>query len=143
MDCWPMAQREVFQRILSRYKKAWEKRDPELAVELFTRDASYLEGPFDSRPMKGLREIRDYWAMVPRFQKKIRFSYGPVFRLDRSSVWGTEWSASYTKVKTGERIRLKGVLFCELRDGKVRRFWEYWHVRGGASSFRAQGLRRE
>jgi hypothetical protein len=127
----------VFNRILSKYKKAWEKRDPQLATELFTPDATYREDPFDKRPMRGIREIRDYWTKVPKFQRNIRFSHGPVFRVGRSRVWGTEWSASYTKVQTGERIRLRGVLFCELASRRVRRFWEYWHASGGKPSFRA------
>ena len=128
----------MFHRVLAKYKKAWETRDPNVALELFTSDATYREDPFDRKPMRGLGEIRDYWAEVPKFQKNISFSYGPVFRLVPSRVWGAEWSARYTKVKTGERIRLRGVLFCELRGPKVRRFWEYWHIRGGAPSFRAK-----
>lgn len=128
----------VFGEILAKYKRAWEKRNPDLAMELFTSDATYREDPFDSGPMRGLREIRDYWAEVPKFQKSIRFNYGPVFRLGSSKVWGTEWSARYTKVATGEKVRLRGVLFCELRGKNVRRFWEYWHIRGGKPSFRAR-----
>src|SRR3989304_1505550 len=57
----------VFRRILVKYKRAWERRDPRLAMELFTPDATYREDPFDERPMRGLGEIRDYWARVPRF----------------------------------------------------------------------------
>jgi len=82
----------VFGLILAKYKRAWEKRDPRLATELFTPDATYREDPFDRRPMRGLGEIRDYWAKVPRFQKNIRFTHGPVFHLGQSRVWGAESS---------------------------------------------------
>ncbi len=133
-----MNQKNVCQRVLEKYKKAWETRSPDLAMELFTRDATYREDPFDPRPMRGLREIRDYWAEVPKFQKNISFTHGPVFQIGRSRVWGTEWSARYTKVQTGEKVKLKGVLFCELRGESIRRFWEYWHIRGGKPSFRAK-----
>jgi len=142
--CWAgpvMKSGRVFESILVKYKRAWERRDPRLAVELFTPDATYREDPFDERPMRGLGEIRDYWARVPRFQRNIRFTHGPVFRLGQSRVWGAEWSARYTKVQTGESIRLRGVMFCELRRDKIRRFWEYWHVRGGKPSFRARTLK--
>ncbi len=128
----------VFGRILTKYKKAWEKGDPDLAMELFTPDATYLGDPFDARPMRGLPEIRDYWSQVPKFQKDVQFSRGPIFRLGQSRVWGVEWSARYVKVKTRERVKLKGVLFCELGGERIRRFWEYWHVRGGEPSFRAK-----
>lgn len=133
-----MGNGRVFSLILTKYKRAWETRDPDLAMELFTSDATYREDPFDKRSMRGLREIRDYWARVPKFQKNIRLTYGAVFRLGQSKVWGAEWSAHYTKLKTRERVRLRGVLFCELRGSKIRRFWEYWHIRGGKPSFRAK-----
>ena len=106
--------KRVFEKLLSRYKKAWELRDPDLALELFTPDATYKEDPFDPRPLKGHREIRRYWAQVPKFQKNIAFRYGPVFSLEDPGVWGAEWKAQYTKNSTGERIHLRGVLFCEL-----------------------------
>ncbi len=128
----------VFERILAKYKKAWETRDPDMAIELFSPGATYREDPFDRKPVRGLQQIRNYWAQVPKFQKNIRFFYGPVFRLGQSRVWGVEWSARYIKVKTSERIKLKGVLFCELQGHKIRSFWEYWHVKGGEPSFRAK-----
>ena len=82
-----------FEQILAKYKKAWETRDPDMAMELFTPDATYREDPFDRKPMRGLQQIHDYWAQVPKFQKNIRFSHGPTFRLGQSKVWGAEWSA--------------------------------------------------
>ncbi len=134
--------RAVFRELLAGYKEAWEEHDANLAVGMFTREATYLEDPFDKRPISGLREIRDYWAQVPRFQRNISFKHGPVFHLEGSRVWGAEWEARYTKVKTGERIRLRGVLFCELTGRRIRRFWEYWHIRGGGSSFSASSISR-
>ncbi len=74
----------LFRELLARYKEAWEERDANLAIGMFTRDATYLEDPFDKRPISGLREIRDYWAQVPRFQRNISFKHGPVFHLEGS-----------------------------------------------------------
>lgn len=125
----------IFREILDKYKDAWEKRDPDLAVTMFTPDASYREDPFDKRPMRGLSEIREYWAQVPRLQKSISFKHGPVFHLEGSSVWGAEWEARYTKIGSGKQNQLRGVLFCEMKGRRVRRFWEYWHIRGGNASF--------
>ncbi len=131
----------LFEKILSQYKTAWEKRDPDLAVELFTANATYQEDPFHSRPLRGRKEIYAYWAEVPRYQRNISFTYGPIFQLVGSNVWGAEWAAKYTKARSGGRMRLKGVLFCRLSGGKISAFWEYWHHRGGAPSFSADSLR--
>lgn len=112
-------------------------------MKLFAPGATYREDPFDSKPLAGLREIRDYWAAVPKYQKSISFNYGPTFHLADSKVWGSEWKATYTKIETRERIRLRGVLFCELSGQKIRRFWEYWHIRGGKPSFGASALKEK
>jgi hypothetical protein len=130
----------VFESILVKYKRAWKGRDPRLAIELFTPDATYGEDPFDVRPMRGLREIEDYWAKVPRFQKNIRLTHGPVFRLGQPGFGGRNGPHAALRFQTRESIRLRGVMFCELRGDKIRRFWEYWHVRGGEPSFRVERL---
>lgn len=127
----------VFEEILGKYKHAWESRDPGLAVQLFTPEATYRESPFDKRPLRGATEIGEYWAEVPKHQKEITFSYGLIFSSTDFGIWGAEWRARYTKIGTGEKISLKGVLFCELSERKIRRFWEYWHIKGGTPSFRA------
>ncbi len=57
-------------------------------LELFAPDARYREDPFGKKSMRGLSEIYDYWAAVPRLQKKIRFSHGPVFPTRRDSGLG-------------------------------------------------------
>ncbi len=132
--------RALFEKILSQYKAAWENRDPDLAVKLFTANATYREDPFDTRPLRGRRAIYAYWSQVPKYQRNISFAYGPVFQLQGSNVWGAEWVAKYTKVGSGERIRLRGVLFCRLSGGKISGFWEYWHTRGGVPSFSARSL---
>ncbi len=73
-------QRAVFEQILSKYKDAWEKRDPELAGTVCTR-CEVQGGPVWQKVHEGLSEIYDYWAAVPRLQKKIRFSHGaPSFK---------------------------------------------------------------
>ncbi len=130
----------TFERILSQYKTAWEKKDPDIAVELFTPNATYREDPFDARPMKGRGEIYAYWTEVPKYQRNISFTHEPVFQLEGSNVWGAEWSARYTKVRSGEKIRLKDVLFCRLSGRKISKFWEYWHLKGGTPSFSARAL---
>lgn len=132
----------LFKKILSQYKTAWEKRDPDLAVKLFTANATYQEDPFDTRPLRGRREIQAYWAQVPKYQRNISFTYRPVFQLVGSNVWGAEWAAKYTKVKSGETIKLKGVLFCHLSGGKISAFWEYWSHRGGTPYFKAKSRER-
>lgn len=115
-------------------KSAWEEGNPDLIKKIFTQNATYRVDPFTKKLIRGLRAITEYWAQVPKYQRNVRFVYGPVFHMG-DSRWGAEWKASYTKIETRGRIQLRGVLFCELKGDKISSFWEYWHIRGGKPSF--------
>ncbi len=127
----------AFREILRTYKEAWEKRNPDLAVKLFAKDAQYLEDPFDEKPARGLKEIRRYWQEVATKHLNVRVSYRNIYSNEDQSIWGTECTARYTNARTGERITLKGAFFFGLtKEGKkVKKFWEYWHVSGGSPGF--------
>lgn len=113
------------QDLLDAYKRAWETRDPELAVELFTPDAEYREDPF-AEPMRGSNAIRAYWNEAAVSQIHVEF--------DAERIWVSgntvlaSWHAAYTFRSTAERVRLRGFMTLELVDGgKVERFREWWH----------------
>ena len=130
-------QERAFRKILATYKKAWEQRNPILARQLFTKDATYCEDPFDERPARGHKEIQRYWEEAVAKQRNITFTYEDLYASGDREVWAAEWTAHYTKTETGEKNVLKGVLFCRLtKDGKrVKEFWEYWHLKAGTPSF--------
>jgi uncharacterized protein (TIGR02246 family) len=114
------------QRWLGAYGRAWETKDPEAAVRLFTEDATYQETPFDE-PMRGREAIRTYWSQVEPSQDDISFG-SEVLHVgsDRALV---HWWASYTNVKTGEPTKLNGIFLLEFDDsGLCRSLREWWHA---------------
>lgn len=135
----------AFRKLLDGYKRAWEMCSPTLAAQLFTKNAIYVEDPFDKRPAHGLMEIRRYWEEAAEKQRGVSFTYHNLFSGEDPYVWGAEWTAQYTKTETGETNTLKGVLFCQLtRDGKkIRKFWEYWHLKRGKPAFIWRKTRQE
>lgn len=132
-----LAIEKSFRIILDTYKRAWEGQKPSLVLKLFVKNAIYQEDPFDERPARGHAEIQRYWQEGASKQRDIKFTYRNLVSNNDGSVWGAEWTAEYTKRQTGERNELRGVLFCQLaKDGKkIKKFWEYWHFRGGEPSF--------
>lgn len=136
---------KAFRKLLATYKKAWEQRDPTLATHLFTEDATYSEDPFDEKPARGHTEIQRYWEEAAAKQRNITFTCQNLFASEDREVWGAEWTAEYTKTETGETNILKGVLFCRLtKDGKkIKKFWEYWHLKGGKPSFTWREVREK
>lgn len=113
-------------RFLASYKQAWETRDPDLAANLFTRDAHYWETPF-GEPIVSREGIRSYWKTATDTQADIHFTVRDSFIVGHTLV--AEWSCTYTHKPSGERRELAGVLLADFYGEEVRTFREYWHRR--------------
>lgn len=90
------------------YKRAWEQRDVELAVTLFTQDVDYRERWF-GQPFEGHKSLRSYWQhRVFEHQRDIRYSF---------KIWGVRreeamvsWRASYLWLPINAVLELEGML---------------------------------
>lgn len=112
---------------LVRYEQAWESRDAERAVALFTPDARYHEMPFDA-PKTGSAGIREYWTTVTADQRDIDFSASVVAVNGATGV--ARWSASLRSASSGARVELDGVFILTFDDsGRCSELREWWHVR--------------
>ncbi|MGH2709903.1 MAG: nuclear transport factor 2 family protein [Actinomycetota bacterium] len=111
---------------LAAYGRAWETKDPEAAVALFTEDAAYQESPFDE-PMVGHDAIRSYWSEVEPNQDDISFE-AKILSVGGERAF-VHWKASYTNLKTGVPTRLDGMflLFFD-GEGLCRSLQEWWHA---------------
>lgn len=57
------------------YKRAWEERDVELVLALFTGDVDYRESRF-GEPLRGFKSLEDYWrARVAEYQRDVHFHF--------------------------------------------------------------------
>ena len=119
-------------KFLASYKQAWETRDPDLAANLFTRDAHYWETPF-GEPIVSREGIRAYWKANTDVQQDIHFTVRNSFTVGHTLV--AEWGCTYTHkpsgspAAAGERRELAGVLLADFYGEEVRTFREYWHRR--------------
>ncbi|CAN5494317.1 MAG: nuclear transport factor 2 family protein [Chloroflexi bacterium] len=115
------------QDLLESYKQAWEQRDPEQAVALFSEHAEYREEPFEE-PLIGANAIRAYWNEAAATQVHVEFDAENIWVRGRTVL--ASWHAAYTRRSNAERIRLRGFMTLEVDDaGKVWRFREWWHRR--------------
>jgi ketosteroid isomerase-like protein len=109
------------------YGRAWEGREPEAAVALFTEDAVYRAHPF-REPHRGTEGIRAYWAHATATQAEVRVRFGmPIVSGERVAVeWWTTMRAE------GEEVTIPGCLLLRFaRDGRCEELREYWHVEPG------------
>lgn len=119
-------EREAFEHWLDGYGRAWETRDPDAAVELFSEDALYEETPL-SEPMRGRDAIHEYWSGVPHAQENVDFEHEIVTLTGNTGI--ALWRASYDPLPSGgERVAIDGVLFASFDEhGRCSRFREWWH----------------
>jgi nuclear transport factor 2 (NTF2) superfamily protein len=110
---------------LDAYGKAWESNDPDAAMQLFTEDARYYETPFDE-PSHGREGVRSYWAGATGSQSDISFTYEIIATLPHRGI--ARWSAEFTRVTSGKRVKLDGVFVLDFdSDGLCRVLREWWH----------------
>lgn len=127
------------QDLLERYKRAWETRNPDLALELYREDAELRLDPFEE-PARGANEIRAIWNDVAATQTNVEF--------DAERTWAVgqvvlcSWHAAFTRRATAERVRVRGFSTFELdASGLIERTrqWAVSRVVGRDSTFSREG----
>lgn len=109
------------------YRRAWERRDADLVLTLFTEDASYRSNPFEE-PHLGHDGIRAYWESVTNQQREPRVRLGRPFA-DGQPV-AVEWWT--TMISGGEEVTLPGCLLLRMApDGRCSDLREYWNFTAG------------
>lgn len=117
--------RRSFEDWLEAYGNAWQNRDPDAVVRLFTEDAPYYETPFGV-PAKGCKGIREYWANATGPQRDVRFSSEVLAVTEDSGI--AHWSVSFTRLSSDTTVELDGIFLVELNDdGLCTEFREWWH----------------
>ena len=122
------------QDALARYKRAWERRDPDAMLELFVADAEARLDPFEPE-LKGENAIREHWNEVAAGQANVEFDAERVWVVERTVL--SSWHAAYTRRSSAERVRVRGFMTLELDDdGLVMRLrqWALERVVGSDSS---------
>ena len=127
------------QDFLERYKEAWEKRSPDLALELYSRDAEMRIDPFDE-PASGLNAIREVWNDVAATQDHVEFDAERIWVVERTVL--ASWHAAFTWQSTSERVRIRGFSTFELdAEGKIQRQrqWAQFRIVGTDATFKPEG----
>lgn len=111
---------------LDAYGAAWQDRDAEAVVILFSDNSQYYETPF-AEPMVGEDAIYRYWSEFVRdTQRDVRFVYEAIAVLGNRGL--AKWQAAYVSIPSGKTIELDGILIAEFNDvGKCSEFREWWH----------------
>jgi ketosteroid isomerase-like protein len=111
------------QDLLQAYKRAWERRDPDAAMELYAEDAEHRDDPFHD-PHLGSNAIRAMWNDIAEREANVEFDAERIWLVDRTVL--SSWHAAYTDRANGDRVRLRGFMTMELDGrGKIARLREW------------------
>lgn len=129
------------QDLLAAFKQGWEKRAPDMIIELFDKDADYRPHPF-AESLVGLNAIRSLWNDIVTTQAHVEFDAERIW-VSGSTVLAS-WHAAYTRRQTAERVRARGFMTLELTEGSDRRVarfrqWPFERVVGSDRTFEAEG----
>jgi limonene-1,2-epoxide hydrolase len=109
------------------YRTAWESRDSDAVITLFTPEATYRSNIFEE-PHRGHDGIRAYWDSVTEAQSGVSVRMGRPFA-DGQRVTVEFW----TNMKVaGDEVTLPGCLLLDFDEsGLCTRLREYWHFEPG------------
>ncbi len=110
-------------KLIEVYGKAWETRDPELIVTIFTEDATYND-PKEPENI-GREAIRQYWVTkVIGEQEDIKFDLRHLW-VDGDSVIA-EWHATFKDIKRNILIDMIEVAIFTVKGDKFSSLREYY-----------------
>ena len=114
-----------FRTWLAQYGRAWEAKNASAFARLFAETALYYWTPFDE-PRKGRAEIAAAFSGAVGRQLDIEFGARVLYV--NQQIGAAHWSCAFTRVGTGKRIHLDGVLGVQFGDsGEAVSFREWWH----------------
>ncbi len=120
-----MITKEQAKNIIDTYGKAWEKRDAELVLTIFDKNAEFCERSF-ADSYKGHDAIRKYWTdKVVKDQKDIKFKLLS-FWIDGDTVIA-EWEVKFFEISKNEKKHIKEVAIMKIKNDKIVLSREYWH----------------
>ena len=114
---------EVARQLIEVYGKAWETRDPDLIVTIFTDEATYND-PKEPENI-GREAIRQYWVTkVIGEQDNIKFDLRNLW-IEGDTVIA-EWHATFTDTKRNLNIEMEEVAIFSVQGDKFSSLREYY-----------------
>jgi SnoaL-like domain len=101
------------QDVLARLKRALERRDPDLGVELFSDAVDVKPDPFEPS-ITDQNALRAWWNEMAATRAQQDFDAERVWVAGRTVL--ASWHGAYTAAATSERIRVRGFITLELGD---------------------------
>ncbi len=117
-----MLDRDEAVALFEQRRAAWLGGDLEAYLALFTDDL-VIEIP-GREPMHGLARYAELVRASHEHVEPVRFDFHEI-AVHGSTVL-SEWTIEIARRADGERITYRGMSICEIRDGRIARWREYY-----------------
>ena len=113
-----------FDKWLKGLKDAWETKNPEAAIDLYSENIVWHYTPF-AEPLRTRQEILTEWQTVPTGHKDIIVSYEILVTTDKFGI--AHWSATFTRIPSGEKAHLDGIYKVSLNYKNLCTEFHQWY----------------
>ncbi len=116
--------RALGRALIDEFGRGWSKGKVDILMSVFSTQVVFLETPF-SAPLRGVGQVREYWADVPLNQSEVTFTSGEIYA---AGPWfSTEFKLVFRRRRSGTWVDARGAIFCETDGAKITEMRMYWH----------------
>ena len=110
---------------LNNFKEAWEERNTEKVISLFSKDVIYFESPLN-KPCENLEAVSSLWKVVPTNQKDVIFNFEIISNTEKISV--VNWKLSRIKLPNKEKEIVDGIFLISLNKEGLCTLFKQWRA---------------
>jgi uncharacterized protein (TIGR02246 family) len=119
-----MPTRDQALELFERRRAAWLASDLEAYLDLWADDMTF-QSPVHAEPLRGKPAFAELVRQSLELSQPLRFEF------EHIAVAGTmvlaEWTIAIARRDTDRVIEWRGMSVCEIRDGRIHAWREYWN----------------
>ena len=120
-----MTTHEEAVRLFEKRRDAWLHGDLDVYLGLFHDDLVF-QSPAHVEPMHGKAAFAALVRQSFKFSKPVRFEFHHI-AVDGGVVLA-EWTIAIERRDSGRRLEWRGMSVCEIADGRITRWREFWNL---------------
>jgi limonene-1,2-epoxide hydrolase len=119
-----MPTRDEAMKLFEKRRAAWLAADLEAYLELWADDMTF-QSPVHAEPLYGKQAFGALVRQSLEFSRPLRFEFEHI-AVDGAMVLA-EWTIAIERRDLQRIIEWRGMSVCEIRDGKIQTWREYWN----------------
>jgi predicted GNAT family N-acyltransferase/ketosteroid isomerase-like protein len=119
-----MPTREEAIELFEKRRRAWLAADVDAYLALWADDMTF-QSPVHAEPLRGKSAFAELIRQSLQFSRPLRFEFAHI--AVAGGIVLAEWTIAIERRDTGRVIEWRGMSACEIRDGVIREWREYWN----------------